>query len=178
MSLLSLLPLLLKHRVALFRAAVALLILVLLLVCWQRGKRISGLEAALAAKPQIVEKVVTVEKVRTVVKAGPERVVEKIVYQPGGVEIVEREIWREPVETVTEAAKETAQDRQEGPSQASLGVAPRRFLIGLSAPILAPSNGIVARAGVTFWNRVDVVADYHFIGPREYRAWGGANFRF
>lgn len=170
-------------------AALCCLVLALLLVIWGLLGRLQAAGAALAAKPKVetkvetkvVEKVVT--KVETRVVAGPERVVEKEVRGPDQVVYIDRIIERGPVTTETGTKTEAQKDSDKVAERTQEPVCPQgarapRWIVGASVPAAEPKNmdKAAVKVGVTFFNRVDVMAGYQLSGQDRVRV--DANLRF
>lgn len=153
-------------------AALCALCLALLLVVWGLMQHIGKLNATLAAKPKVEYSKQVVEK--KVVVAGPERVVEKIREVPGGERIVERTIYRDVVRT--ETGTDTNVDRKEAP--VGLPATRKSRYVGLGLDPLAPEKPRL-RAGLTFWDRLDLGAAYDTrFAPKSGALQAEASFRF
>lgn len=108
------------------RFIAAIVILALLLIA--AGRQIVRLNAALDAKPKIVERVVVETKIVEKKVAGPVIIREKIVTQPGGEKIVERVIER--AEVTTEKGTDIAKDSQR--TETPIGRPQKLWTLGLS----------------------------------------------
>lgn len=138
------------HREKIAWATVAAL-LVVIHMYHRETIRLHGL---LAAKPK-VETRTSETKV-----LGPERVVEKVIREPGGVEVVERVVYRDPV-TIT-----TNSEHAETPT--GLSKPPKRWIIGGQADPFSRELRQV-RGGVTFFDRLDLTYGYEFRGVGRHR---------
>lgn len=123
-------------------------LLILLFASWQRrGEKISALEAQLAAKPMVEERV---KEVRV---EGPVRVVEKFVVGPAGACVLdERTTERGATTTTTEA------EHEERPICAPEYSAHTRYA-GLALDPLDARRPRL-RAGVTLFDRLDLGGAY------------------
>lgn len=109
-------------------------------------QRVMRLEADLAAKPRVVEKVVV--KTETKKIQGPVRVVEKLVEG----KVVERVVYKDPV--VTETKKDAEKDHVETPICPAPHAAPTRFA-GLLVPPTGNPADLIVHGGVTLGEHID-----------------------
>jgi hypothetical protein len=142
------------------RTKVLMLIVVLLAwALWIQQKRIGGLQAQLAAKPMVETKTQT--QLVTKVVEGPERIVEKIVTQPGGVQVVERTIYKDAQIATTQSETESA--TKETPAYAAPAAAPR-WIVAAAADPFGASRNVALRAGVTLGGRLDLSYEHSITG--------------
>lgn len=119
--------------------------------------RLVAMERELRARP--ATEVKTETRTVTRVVEGPTKVVERIVYQPGGVRIIEREVNRDSM--VTEKGVEKAVERTETPVS---GGVPKRYVGVMVAPD-TPYKAYGVRGGMTIFGRFDIGVGYRFHGP-------------
>lgn len=119
---------------------------------WLQQRTIGGLEAQLAAKPLVQEKLVT----KTV--QGPVHYVETIVEKPGGERVITRDVVREVKVT------ETSEQRTETPACPAPKLEPR-WIAGVQADPFNYQRSAAVRGGVTLFNRVDVTVGHTIVGP-------------
>lgn len=150
------------------RAEIALgLVLVSAILLWGAGQKIRALQSELAARPKTEqsreskkteEPVITRERETRTTDENGHRVV-----------IIEREIEKGRVETTTSTDTKTE----------PVGPAPRRAsrIIGVGTSPL-DERAVSVRAGLTFYDRLDLTAGWSFYGPAESRPRIEAAWRF
>lgn len=172
-----------KHR---DKALGGVVVILLGVVHLQQGQ-VNTLETALAAKPKIETRVRVETKTKIV--QGPERIVERIIENPGGERIVERVVTREAV--TTESGTDSDTKSSENPVAARIvlgGRAPRWILGATVAPVeLAapsyPNNRLKALSSVRIGHgfgggRLDISYVYGLHGPWESRHGAEIAIRF
>lgn len=143
-----------EHRGKLLLAALAFC----LAYSKRQGESIATLRAALEAKPAVQERVVYKDRVVFKRVEGPTRTETRTVIAPSGDRVIEKVVYKDRVvvERDSEKAGETA--RVETPNCPPEKHLPTRYL-GLGLDPLRYEKPRL-RAGLTFWNRLDVGAAY------------------
>ena len=143
---------------------------------------IAGLKVVVSAKPRVVVEHKTRWRTKTI--EGPVRIVEKIVYKPGGVKIVTKEIFRDKIVKVdVKATDDSKTENPICPVYVGSAAEPRlakRWLVGATfAPWIEGANksrdSLRLKGGVTLAGRLDVVYGYEpYVGQHHV----GLNYRF
>ncbi len=154
-----------KHR----NLAYPVVILILLVLLADARKSIVQLETMYAAKPKVVEK----ETIKTV--RGPTRTIwkERIIKEPGQVEVVEltKEVYIEREEVTA------GHERSEAPVDLPRHQA-KRWLVGIESSPLDLPGALEFRAGATIFDRFDLTAGYQLYGAGRDRIRAGVALRF
>jgi len=148
------------------RGELALVILVLIVCLFAAIKSNRHKDAIIAMKPTVVEH----EVIKTV--QGPTKVVEKIVYQPGGERVIER--------VITDEGWTTARETEHKEEPVKIVERPRnRFIVGLALdPIEYKQPPLIGYVGYSLFKDVDVIYGYAHKGVGGTKHMVGAIWRF